>query len=103
MSPSIESAMDPKTGEYRLVNIQPLKVFPPISFWKERKGQKNLLVLDDVDLDSTGKVLLQVFVWYQAQTLVPSFQCFGTSLVNFGTRGLHNIPWGRFVTVGARC
>ena len=50
MSPSIESAMDPKTGEYRLVNVQPLKVFPPISFWKERKGQKNLLVLDDVDL-----------------------------------------------------
>ena len=50
MSPSVESAMDPKTGEYRLVNVQPLKVFPPIAFWKERKGQKNLLVLDDVDL-----------------------------------------------------
>ena len=50
MSPSVESAMDPKTGEYRLVNVQALKVFPPISFWKERKNQKNLLVLDDVDL-----------------------------------------------------
>ena len=50
MSPSVESAMDPKTGEYRLVNVQPLTTFPPISFWKEKKGQKNLLILDDVDL-----------------------------------------------------
>ena len=25
----------------------------------------------------------------------------GTSLANFGTRGLHNIAWARFVTVGA--
>eukprot|EP01043_Picozoa_sp_COSAG02_P001176 COSAG02_NODE_23_length_52893_cov_58.101868_56_plen_111_part_00 len=24
-------------------------------------------------------------------------------LANFGTKGLHNIPWARFVTVGARC
>ena len=27
----------------------------------------------------------------------------GTNLANFGTRGLHNIPWARFVTVGTRC
>ena len=44
------SVLDPKTGEYRLVNVQPLKVFPPIEFWVEKKGQKNLLILDDVDL-----------------------------------------------------
>ena len=50
MSPSVESAMDPKTGEYRLVNVTPLKAFPEIGFWKGKKGQKNLLILDDVDL-----------------------------------------------------
>jgi hypothetical protein len=41
-SPSVESAMDPKTGEYRLVNVQPLKTFPPISFWKEKEKCNSL-------------------------------------------------------------
>eukprot|EP01043_Picozoa_sp_COSAG02_P099746 COSAG02_NODE_35853_length_462_cov_1.044077_1_plen_63_part_10 len=26
-----------------------------------------------------------------------------STTANFGTGGLHNIPWARFVTVGARC
>ena len=50
MSPSLESAMDKSTGEYRLCNVTALKTFPPIEFWKAKKGQKNLLVIDDVDL-----------------------------------------------------
>eukprot|EP01043_Picozoa_sp_COSAG02_P000271 COSAG02_NODE_5_length_66751_cov_63.939148_17_plen_193_part_00 len=43
-------------------------------------------------------------------TLVPCGKLFGTKFAvvwyqtfNFGARGLHNIPWVRFVTVGARC
>ena len=38
MSPSLGSAMEPKTGEYRLVNVTPLKTFPPIQFWKKRRA-----------------------------------------------------------------
>ena len=35
-------------------------------------------------------------LWYQGGKLAPT-------LLSFGTRGLHNIPRARFVTVGARC
>ena len=46
MSPSLESAIG---GEYRLLNVTPLKEWPQIDYWKKRPGKK-LLICDDVDL-----------------------------------------------------
>ena len=48
MSPSLESAMS-HSGEYRLLNVTPLKEWPQIDYWQKRPGKK-LLICDDVNL-----------------------------------------------------